>query len=159
MMPHAVARAMVAGRLPQRVRGEGWEVWLDDEGFLWTRDTRPLDRAAAEVRLSAMERFLSRRPVRGVIVDDREPAGADSEAAYELYGRFVEAHPALPVAVVTTHGPALGFTRQARGGARLAVFQTEESARVWLRSQNPSPEPVCTHEDALRWLGTGLEPR
>lgn len=128
----------MTGRLPERVRGEGWEVWLERDGLLWTRDTKPMDGERAAVRVAAMERFLRRAPVHGVVVDDREPAGPDAPEAWEVYQRFVAQHPGLPIAVVTPEPRTIEATldvRLAARSARLAVFASVEAAARWLREQ------------------------
>lgn len=58
----------------EQASGRGWRVWMDGEGILWTRDTLPQDEGSSAARLAAMERFLGRDGLRGVLVDDREPA-------------------------------------------------------------------------------------
>lgn len=130
---------MMAGRLPQRVRGEGWEVWLDDRGILRTRDSRAMDAATAQVRLLAMDRFIARREVRGVLVDDTDPATGDAPDAYGAYAAWMSSHPGLKVALVTRHMATIGQALGARAaaGSDLAVFSNVEAAEQWLLGESP----------------------
>jgi hypothetical protein len=132
----------MTGRLPQRIRGVGWEVWVDERGILWTRDEEAMDHRRAEVRVEAMERYLARRPVLGVLVDDHDPVEeVDHAEAWAVYRAFLERHPALPVAVVTRDPRTLEGALDARGPrpGRLAVFATIEAAQAWLMAQRPRP--------------------
>jgi hypothetical protein len=152
--------AMMSGRLPHRARGEGWEVWLDDEGFLWTRDAAPMTETQARIRIAAMERFLARRPVKGVVVDDREPGGRDAPEAWEAYRLFLATHPGLPWAVMTSRGTdTFEGTLESRHrlGNNMAVFGSEEAAKAWLRAHAPA-EPVKCQHDPLAWAAPREDP-
>lgn len=134
----------MTGRLPRRVRGAGWEVWLDEAGILWTRDTQPMGPGQAQVRVEAMERYLARAAVRGVLVDDREPAGPDPPEAWAVWRRFVATHPGLPFAIVTPDPRMVEGVLDARAaaaGSRLAVFRAVEPAVRWLDEQAPREGP------------------
>lgn len=116
-------------------RGEGWEVWLDEERILWTRDTLPQHAIAAARRVEALEEVLAKHKVRGILVDDRKFGGGDTEAATATYRDFMARHPGLPVAVVTTHQETLRLTfilRSTAKGSNLQVFRTLQAAKAWL---------------------------
>jgi hypothetical protein len=119
----------------QRTEGPGWAVWRDEHGVIWTRDSAPQDGASAAARLAAIERLLRIPGARGLLVDDTEPAGADTDAAKAAYTAFVRAHPKLRIAVVTsspdTFLEAFEVGRLARA-SRLQTFRSLQVARVWL---------------------------
>lgn len=119
-----------------RIRGEGWEVWRDAEGILWTRDSSLQTSAAAQRRVAAMERILARGGVRGVLVDDHKFAGGDAPLAIEVYAAFVRAHSALPFALVTTHRDSLrvyeAIVKVAGQPRNFQLFSTVQAARAWI---------------------------
>lgn len=120
-----------------RVRGDGWMVWVDEEGLLWTRGTSPQNGSTAAARVAAMRRLLVTHPARAVIVDDRQHAGGDTPAAREAHTAFLAAHPHLPVAVVTTHPSTAELVREVRartGSANLGFFKSLPAAKGWLRT-------------------------
>lgn len=137
--PRMVARVGPDAR--SRLRGEGWEAWRDDEGFLWVRDTQPMHAIAASAATDALTSLLSQGPVLGLIVDERRYSGEDTPAARDMYLAFLRANPLLPVAVVTTHATtarAAFDLRAASGRDHLQVFRSLAAARAWLRGLAPS---------------------
>lgn len=119
-----------------RIVRDGWQVWLDEEGFLWTSDFDDQGARCAAGRVETLEGFLAEHDVLGVIVDDRIPGGRSSPEAVAIYRGFVKSHPELPIAVVTSAEDTFREAHEVRRDTRcdnLTIFRTLGVAQAWIR--------------------------
>jgi hypothetical protein len=122
--------------------GEGWEIWLDREGYLWTKVTLPQHGLSAAARADAMSRLLRERGVPGVIVDARRPMHGTSDSATEAYAKLVAAHAHVPFAVVTSDTDVVRMSHAVRAKAgtdNLRVFKSVPAAKAWIEVQRRMP--------------------
>jgi hypothetical protein len=126
-------------RVPKgpRAEGEDWEVWLDEDGVLWSRMTRPQHAISAAARVAAMQQLIREHGARQVLIDNRRYPGAPSPAAIDAYRAFLRAHPGLRVAMVTSEPEAIKVAFEVRGAApsRVEIFKSVQAAKAWLRRE------------------------